>query len=369
MRTSTPLILAALLMVALAPTRAGAQTGPVSPIAQQAEAAGASPVAAAALARAVAKTPAQEAKLTAADAAERDRFGISVSLSGARALIGAYFDDDAGESSGSAYVFLFDGATWTQEAKLTASDAVAFDQFGYSVSLSDDRALVGAYFDDDAGESSGSAYVFAFDGATWSQEAKLTANDAEAFDRFGYSVSLSDERALVGAPLDDDAGTDSGSAYVFAHDGGAWVQEAKLIADDAAENEVFGGAVSLLGERALVSALGEGGMGEGSGSAYVFQLAPAVANETAPTGEVTLASVPNPAHGAMTVTLLVPTAQSVTVEVFDAIGRRVATLHNGPAAAGPLPLSLDASGLPSGVYVVRAAGEGVSLSERFTVVR
>ena len=127
----------------------------------------------------------------------------------------AQYDDDAGSASGSAYVFRWDGTTWAQEAKLTAADAAAGDQFGYSVSISGDTALVGAYGDDDAGSSSGSAYVFRWDGTTWAPEVKLTAADAAARDLFGNSVSISGDTALMGACGDDDAGSSSGSAYVF----------------------------------------------------------------------------------------------------------------------------------------------------------
>jgi hypothetical protein len=113
-------------------------------------------------------------------------------------------------------VFVRSGATWTQQAKLTAADADAGDNFGFSVAISGDTALVGADGDDDAGLSSGSAYVFVRSGTTWSEQAKLTASDAAAGDNFGFSVAISGDTALVGADGDDDAGDRSGSAYVFA---------------------------------------------------------------------------------------------------------------------------------------------------------
>ena len=104
--------------------------------------------------------------------------------------------------------------------KLTASDGAASDQFGYSVSISSDgtTALIGAYQDDDKGANSGSAYVFKYNGTSWSQQSKLTASDGAANDYFGYSVSISSDgtTALIGAYLDDDKGANSGSAYVFA---------------------------------------------------------------------------------------------------------------------------------------------------------
>jgi hypothetical protein len=138
-----------------------------------------------------------------------------VSVDGDTALVGASGDDDAGFSSGSAYVFTRSGTAWTQQAKLTAADAASGDQFGYAVSVDGDTALVGARFDDDAGSFSGSAYVFTRSGTVWTQQAKLTAADAAGGDEFGWSVSVDGDTALVGAYLDDDGGTDSGSAYVF----------------------------------------------------------------------------------------------------------------------------------------------------------
>ncbi|NDJ60764.1 MAG: PKD domain-containing protein, partial [Chloroflexi bacterium] len=110
-------------------------------------------------------------------------------------------------------------ASLTQQAKLTAADAAFNDEFGFSVALSSDggTALIGAYLDDDFGFDSGSAYVFVRSGSTWSQQAKLTAADAAAVDVFGEAVALSSDggTALIGARLDDDFGTASGSAYVF----------------------------------------------------------------------------------------------------------------------------------------------------------
>ncbi|GIV57334.1 MAG: hypothetical protein KatS3mg042_0247 [Rhodothermaceae bacterium] len=214
---------------------------------------------------------AQVAKLTASDGAAGDVFGQSVSLSGDRALVGAYLDDDNGSASGSAYVFEWDGSAWTQVAKLTASDGAESDNFGDSVSIDGDRALIGAPYDNDNGSASGAAYVFEWDGSAWTQVAKLTASDGAAGDLFSRSVSLSGDRALIGAILDDDNGTDSGSAYVFEWDGSTWAQVAKLTASDGAAGDLFSRSVSLSGDRALIGAYLDDDNGSASGSAYVFE--------------------------------------------------------------------------------------------------
>jgi len=211
----------------------------------------------------------QTAKLTAGDGAASNYFGCSVGLDGDRALIGAYGDDDNGFLSGSAYVFEKQGAVWVQTGKLTASDGAEWGFFGYSVGLDADRALIGAFGDDD---DSGSAYVFEKQGGVWVQTAKLTADDGAAYDYFGVSVGLDGDRALIGALLDDDNGYYSGSAYVFEKQGDLWVQTAKLTAADGAAYDSFGYSVGLDADRALVGAYGDDDSGDDSGSAYVFDL-------------------------------------------------------------------------------------------------
>ena len=109
---------------------------------------------------------------------------------------------------------------WTEIQKLLASDNPEYDRFGYSVSLDGDTALIGAPYDDDNGELSGSAYVFTRIGTTWTQQAKLLSSDNPEYDRFGFSVSLDGDTALIGAPYDVDNGDLSGSAYIFTRDGG-----------------------------------------------------------------------------------------------------------------------------------------------------
>ncbi|MFC2031990.1 PKD domain-containing protein [Chloroflexota bacterium] len=212
----------------------------------------------------------EEIKLTASDGAADDSLGLSVSIDGDTALVGAAGDDDKGVYSGSAYVYVRSGTTWTEQAKLTASDGAADDFFGYSVSISGDTALVGAYLDDDNGSNSGSTYVYVRSGTTWTQQAKLTASDGAADDSFGYSVSISGDTALVGACYDDDNGSNSGSACVYVRSGTTWTQQAKLTASDGAADDFFGYSVSISGDTALVGAWGDQDKGVESGSTYVY---------------------------------------------------------------------------------------------------
>ena len=212
----------------------------------------------------------EDAKLVASDGATDDYFSVSVSLSGDRLVVGAHGDDDLGNASGAVYVFAWDGSAWVEEIKLTASDGGEGDVFGGSVSLSGNRLVVGAKGDGDLGNSSGSAYVFAWDGSAWVEEAKLNASDGAPGDRFGASVSLSGDRLLVGAYGDDDFGSNSGSAYVFAWDGSAWVEETKLNGFNAGQSDFFGLSVSLSGDRLVVGARGYGYSDQGAAHAFAW---------------------------------------------------------------------------------------------------
>jgi len=195
-----------------------------------------------------------EHKLLASDGYTSDGFGSSVALAGGVVLAGAPGSDDNGGSSGSAYASRFDGTSWVEEQKLIASDGEAFDQFGWSVALAGDVAVAGAPFSDDDGSGSGSAYVYRFDGASWVEEQKLIASDAAAGDFFGFSVSLAEDVALVGAQRNDGNDSNSGSAYLYRFDGTGWVEEQKLIASDGAPYDGFGRSVALAGDIALVGA-------------------------------------------------------------------------------------------------------------------
>jgi hypothetical protein len=220
----------------------------------------------------------ETAKLTASDAANSNFFGWSVSISGDYAVVGAYRGDGGMLSSGSAYIFKRDGTSWSQQAKLAASDPAVGNAFGWSVSISGDYAVIGAYHGDSGVGNSGSAYIFEKPDAGWAdmtETAKLTASDAASSDYFGCSVSIDGEYAVVGAEWDEDAGNGSGSAYIFEKPGAGWAdmtETAKLTASDAAEYDRFGRSVSISGDCAVVGAWGDDDGGSDSGSAYIFKL-------------------------------------------------------------------------------------------------
>jgi len=215
-------------------------------------------------------TVTENVKLTASDAAYDDLFGMCVSQSGTIGLVGAYGKNSA---QGAAYVFRSldaAGGTVTQNVKLTASDAAAYDQFGRAVSQSGTIGLVGAL---GTNLQAGAAYVFrGLDAATGTvtQNVKLTASDAAAYDNFGISVSLSDTIGLVGAYGKNSA---QGAAYIFRGLNtvtGTVTESVKLTASDAAnyEENYFGVSVSQSGTIGLVGAYGQN---SNQGAAYLFR--------------------------------------------------------------------------------------------------
>ena len=186
--------------------------------------------------------------------------------------MGADGDADNGSSSGSAYLFKRTGTGWAQQAKLLPSDGASGHKFGGSVSISGDYAVVSSVFDDDNGSFSGSAYVFKRSDIAWAQQAKLLASDGASGDEFGRSVSISGDYVLVGTAGDDDNGSGSGSVYTFMRSNTTWTQQNKLLASDGAASDLFGGSVSISGDYAVVGARRDDDNGSSSGSAYVFKL-------------------------------------------------------------------------------------------------
>jgi hypothetical protein len=210
-------------------------------------------------------------KLIASDAAAGDQFGFSAAIRGARLIVGANQEDEAGSNAGAAYVFERDGrGMWSEVAKLTAADGAADDRFGTSVSIDADIAVVGAYQDDEHGSNSGSAYLFERGPeGDWLLLRKLSSSDAAAEDKFGFAVAVDGPTIVVGAYQKADRGPFTGAAYVFHRDQGgpgAWGEVAKLSAADAAADQLFGVVVDVDGDTAIV-----GANGSASGAAYIFE--------------------------------------------------------------------------------------------------
>ncbi len=205
-------------------------------------------------------------KLRATDGAAYDRLGSALAMDGNRTLVAAAGDDDNGLDSGSAY--LFDVVTGQELLKLTPADGAAGDIFGISVAMDGDLAIIGAFGDDDNGDNAGSAYVFNL--ATGQQLHKLLAADGQASDFFGGSVGISEGVAIVGAYGDDDNGTLSGSAYLF--DVTTGQQLSKLTPDLSAPLDAFGAVVAIDGPRAVITSTRPNGFSPADSAVYLFDV-------------------------------------------------------------------------------------------------
>ena len=196
-----------------------------------------------------------------------DNFGFSVSISGDYAIVGAYGDNS---ETGIAYIFHYENDDWILQEELTAeADADAGDYFGYAVSISGDYAVVGAY--NDLGK--GSAYIFQRDGELWSRQTRVVADDGSGGDIFGVSVSISGDNLLVGAADENNEnGYDSGSAYLFMREGENWIQQQKYLAADGATGDAFGYSVSVDAENLIVGAPEHSGGTDDGGYAYIYDL-------------------------------------------------------------------------------------------------
>ncbi len=195
-----------------------------------------------------------------------DALGHAVGVFGDLAVVGAPGDDTlAGNDTGAAYVFERSGTAWSLKVKLKASDAAAGDRLGGALAVGDGFALLGARLADLRGKAdAGAVYVFSLRRGFWTQTGKLTAKDSQAGAEFGESVALDDGTAVIGAPGHSG---ERGAAYVFALQGAAWRQQARLLADAGLAADRFGDAVAVSGDASvLVGAPGQGG----KGAAYVF---------------------------------------------------------------------------------------------------
>lgn len=199
-------------------------------------------------------------KLKATDGAAGDQFGSSVALSNEFAIIGAAQDDDRGTDSGSAYVF--NVSTGLQVRKLNAADGVTLDKFGSAAALQGDIGIIGAA---DSAAKRGAVYVFNI--SSNQQLRKLTANGGVAEDRFGSSVALSGNLGLIGA---NGVNARAGAAYIFDVSSGAFLK--KLTAEDGEAEDAFSGSVALSGNLAVIGASRDDDKGSNAGAAYLFSV-------------------------------------------------------------------------------------------------
>ena len=213
------------------------------------------------------------ATLIAADGANSDNLGTAVAIDGDTLVVGSSTDDvGANADQGSARVFVRSGSTWTLQATLTASDGAAGDYFGTTVAISGDWIAVGATGDDvGANAGQGSVRTFSRSGTVWTAGATLTASDGAVSDNFGSALAYEYNTLVVGIPNDDvGANFDQGSVRVYTRNGGVW-SAVTLLAPDGTAEDKFGFSVSISDDSIAIGApFGDVGATNFQGSTRVF---------------------------------------------------------------------------------------------------
>ena len=214
------------------------------------------------------------AKLVTSDGAPQDLAGWTVAASGDIAVLGVIHDDiGASTDQGSAWVFRWNGSAWVEQQKLVDDEGQAEDAFGTAVAVAGDVIVVGAPGDTiGASLHQGSAHVFRRQGDVWVKEQRLVAGDGQPIDLFGSAVAVDGDTAVVGAPRDD-IGMKSfqGSAYVFRWDGSTWIEEQKLVASDGGHFDEFGKSLDMSGDVVVVGATSSSVVSLNQGLAYVYR--------------------------------------------------------------------------------------------------
>lgn len=221
----------------------------------------------------------QKQKLLAPDGGAYDAFGTAVGISANSLIVGAYREGNPGDpfyldsGAGAAYIFTSadNGNAWTHQQKLVALDRASNARFGWSVAIHQNTALVGAYLSQDPALGTGSAYVFNRSGTTWTQRQKLQPAGNSPYTQFGTAVALHGDLAVVGDPFDSDRGTNVGSITLFRFNGSSWVREVELYGSDAILNERFGGSVAVNSNTVVAGAYRHTPYWYEAGAAYVFR--------------------------------------------------------------------------------------------------
>jgi hypothetical protein len=219
------------------------------------------------------KRATEETKILSLDGFETNQFGFSVSIDGDYAVVG----EKNGRTTlynphGAAYVFHRTAPNiWDSGTKIISNDIENSNNFGFSVCISGDYVIVGDPYCEDSGTASGTAFVFHRTGEnTWDSGTKLTASDGEGSDYFGYSTAIDGSCVIIGAPGDDDQGDYAGAAYIYDLVGEIWVYRTKITPLNGDEDDRFGEDVSIDGDYALIGVHRDDDIATNAGSAFLF---------------------------------------------------------------------------------------------------
>jgi len=288
----------------------------------------------------------------ASDGINYDYFGSAVALDDVVLAVGVkgYL------GTGGVYVYIKDGNTWENVSKIRASDNGAEDQFGATVSVSQNFIAAGARFEDEGGIDCGAAYIFVRAGNSWSELKKIIPTDGIENERFG-KVAIDGNILAIGANNDDDLGLESGSVYIYQWNGNDWMFNQKLTANDGFAGDGFGSSLFLDGTRVIVGSPNDNDGASDAGSCYVIDLQGITdiqINGNIPTEYSLSQNYPNPFNPSTTIEFAIPNSDEVSLIVYDMLGREVAELVNDKLSAGNYKIQYNAAEkLSSGVYIYR----------------
>lgn len=305
-----------------------------------------------------------ETVIRAPQPTEFSQFGDHVILDGDFAYIGAPSDDAIGTNFGAVYVFHFDGINWNHVHTIVDPDPQIHDSFGSSIALAGDLLIVGAFGEDDFGESSGAAFIFRLIDGQWTLEARITASDGQASDWFGRASAIGPDWAIVGA---DHQNEQRGAAYFFRREGANWIEHAKVMSNNPSRNSNFGDKVSLLGDLAIVAEPGD--RVNSHGSLFMYSLDGETWSLERRLVDIDTTHEENrfgSSHWLDENSLFVRAGQSLPLFVFDAVAMYDRNGRCGPVLSAtttcPSPEMIDVTvrwtgGTPNGRIAIIHAGE------------
>ena len=375
----------------------------------------------------------REGTLSPTDFENSGDFGLSVALEGDVAIVGSpdFEENSSLIDEGAAYIFRFDGAEWVEEARLLPGDREAGRKFGFRVDISGDYAIVGVNVDNEVASLAGAAYLFERVEGTWTQKAKLTASDADILWTFGSSVAIDGSRALIGARSATGSTTQSGAAYVFDRVDTSWVETGKLTASDGVSSDFFGDAVALDGSCAAIGAfnanstqgavyvfawtldswielhkledtddsvtsnqfgislsLSDNVLAVGApftdsdtdltmaGSVLIYEDACTPTNtsvtelpEDQPEPATLFQNYPNPFSQSTTITFSLTEPAAISVSVYNLLGQKVRNITNQSFSSGTHKVTLERSNLPGGIYFYKLIHNNIVHTRKMAIVQ
>ena len=318
----------------------------------------------------------EEDLLIGSNLSNQSLFGSAIAIDGDRMLVGAFnADDSTSNQAGKLYVYEYDGAQWNETAELQSDESNNIANLGISVGLEDEWAIAGAQLDDELASGSGAVYVYRHDGQDWGLHSKLTASDGAGFFLFGIGATIADQKILVGAENWFEQGGDAtGKAYLFEYDESTdqWFEADSFVPAELNRGSQFGKSVAMHNGTMIIGAPEFSGQEDDMGTAFIYgkpSVSTSIEQDQTPNRFAVSPPYPNPFRERTSITFDLPQASGVTLTVYNSTGQLVSESVLGIQPAGINETTVEASGLPSGVYFYRLQMDGAEEMGKMIVMR